>query len=319
MHLSAGVFAAILAALPLASAFPPELTRNGRDEFCKTEPTDELLALHEKIANGDQPTLDKIAKGDEIIQEALRNGDSGLHGRTTGLTVTKRDTGDLITLDTWFHVVYNAKTHDGGYITPEKLQEQLKVLNDAYDPSNLAFRLVNSTWTENATWADYPDDNELAMKRALRKGDSRTVNIFFVPGLGAGGVCVFPNMGAYEGDALALDACMVGSFSMPGNKGVYAMGKTAVHELGHWFGLLHTFQGGCNEERGDFIADTPAERSANRGVCPANRDTCPELPGLDPVENYMDYSSDACYDRFTPGQTSRMRALLALVRLGPIR
>ncbi len=173
-----------------------------------------------------------------------------------------------------------------------KLQEQLQVLNKAYDPSNLAFNLVGTDYTLNATWANDPDAYETPMKTALHKGDSRTLNIYFVPGLGNGGVCIFPNMNAYGYEALALDGCMVGSFSVPGSKGPYNLGFTAVHEVGHWFGLLHTFQGGCDEKRGDFIADTPAEASANVARCPAGRDTCPDLPGLDPIENYMDYSNE---------------------------
>lgn len=98
-------------------------------------------------------------------------------------------------------------------------------------------------------------------------------------------------MNAYDGDALAMDGCIVGSFSLPGNKPPFNQGLTAVHEVGHWLGLLHTFQGGCDGKGGDFIADTPAEKSPSLFECPIGRDSCPDLPGLDPVQNYMDYSS----------------------------
>ncbi|KAJ6780810.1 hypothetical protein PWT90_04576 [Aphanocladium album] len=317
MHFTARLACAVLAALPLAAAYPPELLRSNR-EFCNSQPSDYLLSLHEKIVNGDQQVMDKIAKGEQIIQDSLV---TGVQSRDSpSMTVTKRDTGDLITLDAWFHVVHDdSKSIDGGYITEAKLREQLNVLNKAYDPSNLQFRMKGFDYTQNSTWAKYPEQYEQELKTKLHQGDSRTLNVYFVPGLGSGGVCRFPNLNSYDDGAesleLKLDGCLVGSFSVPGSKGVFNLGFTAVHEVGHWFGLLHTFQGGCDDKKGDFVADTPAEASPNYGLCPVGRDTCPDIPGLDPVDNFMDYSSDACYETFTPGQTARMRSLLALVRV----
>lgn len=74
----------------------------------------------------------------------------------------------------------------------------------------------------------------------------------------------------------------------------YNLGGTAVHEVGHWFGLLHTFQGeSCAPtDPGDYIDDTKQEAAQTLG-CPVGKDTCPQLPGGgDPVWDYMDYSSD---------------------------
>ena len=79
---------------------------------------------------------------------------------------------------------------------------------------------------------------------------------------------------------------------------------TAVHEVGHWAGLYHTFQGGC-EAPGDDVADTAFEANAATG-CPLQQPSaCPGETRFDPVENYMDYSDDACMKHFTPMQYQR--------------
>ena len=92
-----------------------------------------------------------------------------------------------------------------------------------------------------------------------------------------------------------MDGCNVHAGSMPnGILAYYNQGKTAVHEVGHWFGLLHTFQGSsCDPtDPGDYIEDTP-QQSVSTDGCPAGKDSCPELQGLDPIHNFMDYSTDA--------------------------
>jgi hypothetical protein len=94
--------------------------------------------------------------------------------------------------------------------------------------------------------------------------------------------------------------------SMPGGPygSQFSLGFTLTHEAGHWLGLYHTFQGGCNA-KGDYVDDTPFERTPTSG-CPEGKDTCAES-GLDPIHNYMDYSFDSCYTQFTPGQRGRMQ------------
>ncbi|KAF2757443.1 zincin, partial [Pseudovirgaria hyperparasitica] len=190
-------------------------------------------------------------------------------------------------------------------VQDKRLKDQLKVLNDEYEPAGFSFDLINTTRTKNSRWAKWSDRTDRDMKEALRQGVQNTLNVFFVPsmsvGLGGGvlGVCAIPFTSvAYDG-CVILNSAMTG----PGSKAPFNEGKTAVHEVGHWLGLWHVFDITCLGA-GDLIDDTTPQSMATLG-CNTTQDSC-EGGLKDNIHNFLDYSDDACMNEFTPGQVKRM-------------
>ncbi|KGN36361.1 peptidase [Knoellia aerolata DSM 18566] len=190
-----------------------------------------------------------------------------------------------------------------GAVSPARIASQVSVLNTAYAGSGFSFTLASTTTTNNATWytaLEYGSTGERAMKTALHVGGKRDLNIY-TAALADGllGWATFPRTTVDP-----MDGVVLLDTSLPGGTAPYGLGDTAVHEVGHWLNLHHTFRGGCSRI-GDYVSDTPPESSPANG-CPTGRDTC-TLAGLDPIRNFMDYTHDSCMDHFTPGQRTRMQ------------
>ncbi|GAB1313431.1 hypothetical protein MFIFM68171_03641 [Madurella fahalii] len=208
-----------------------------------------------------------------------------------------------ITVDTYFHVVTNSTRVQDGWLTDQLLNDQLQILNADYASSNISFRLQGISRTVNAAWATNGNTRvQLEMHKALREGAYDTLNIYFrthirsETGNTVNGYCTLPFTFQQGSENFYRDGCVVFHSTVPG--------RTVTHEVGHWFGLLHTFQGGCTGP-GDNVMDTPAEALPSWD-CNITRDTCPDQPGYDPVRNFMDYSTGSCRNNFTPGQIARM-------------
>jgi hypothetical protein len=229
------------------------------------------------------------------------------------------DAGDKVikrgTIDVYFHVITAA---DGsGDVSDRAIAEQMDVLNAAYAFTGWSFTLVNTTRTVNNSWYRMGPGTgpERQAKAALHSGGFAALNIYTAnPSQGLLGWATLPSWLADPSYDPSYDGVVILYSSVPGGGAVpYDEGDTATHEVGHWMGLYHTFQGGCNG--GDSVSDTAAEQSAAYG-CPVGRDTCRRYAGLDPITNFMDYTDDACMFEFTSGQDARMDSSWTAYRHG---
>ncbi|TFK26735.1 hypothetical protein FA15DRAFT_702490 [Coprinopsis marcescibilis] len=222
-----------------------------------------------------------------------------------------------LVLPLYYHILYRDLTFDGGYLSDAQVNSAVNMLNDGFSATGISFRLDGIRRWHNATWFQQVDgtpenvDIEREMKQSTRIGGATTLNVWTSGMITAAGYAAFPwNYAANpinDGVVMKWDV-------LPGNGNTVRSGKTITHEAGHWAGLLHTFQGGCTGD-GDFVADTPAQGTATDFNGCAPRDTCPSLPGEDPVFNFMNYSSDECRNHFTWGQIDKMWAAIAAWRL----
>ena len=248
-------------------------------------------------------------------------------------------------IPTIVHVVHNGEAiGNGSNISYDQVMSQFDVLNedfrrvgngsnddpigaDAYiefypvlqnpDGTPLSEEGINRVDGEKAFWGEV--DIETNLKPNTVWDTDRFFNIWVVPfGGDLDGVLGYaqfpslsglPGLGNDEGPA-QTDGIVIG-YQFFGNTGnvsaPFDQGRTATHEVGHWLGLRHIWgDGGCSVD--DYCADTPPAAEPNVG-CP-DSDTCPQDDLMDMVENYMDYTDDACMNIFTQDQKDRMRIVL---------
>jgi PKD repeat protein len=254
--------------------------------------------------------------------------------------ITKRAT--KYTIPVVFHVIH---TNGPENISREQILDQIRVLNEDYSYTNANKTALRSQFTGVAGSADiefklasidvngncFDGVNRIysstgvdmnmtkePVKSLAYWNYKKYLNIWVVTNIvdGTGstsgtvlGYAVFPWMAGTKKDGIVVRHDNVGTIgTASGGDG----GRTLSHEIGHWLGLYHTFQGDCAD--GDFCDDTPpVSGTFVNANCPVNGNSCTnDVPDkLDMWENYMDYSNGKCMAAFTLQQIAIMRGSLA--------
>lgn len=240
----------------------------------------------------------------------------------------------IVTIPVVVHVVYNIEAEN---VSDEQIYSQLEVLNEDFNSvitsptqwhevaanPEMQFCLATRDPFGNATCGitrTYTDSTEFHIQTSVKDESTGGIsgwpardylNIFICDIANLRGYATFPD--AEDSiDGVVLDYLSVGrgeefAFSDPR----YNLGRTGTHEVGHWLRLTHIWgDGNCNID--DGIMDTPNAPGPNY-LCNVNSPACPnQSPGyagplICMVQNYMDYSDDACMNLFTQGQVDLMR------------
>jgi hypothetical protein len=223
-----------------------------------------------------------------------------------------------VTVPVHVHVISAGSSASQGNVPDSRIAAQIAVLNDSFSGGTggadtaFSFSLAGVTRTVNPTWYTMQPGSsaEREAKAALRVGGAETLNLYTAnPGGDLLGWATFPNQ---YGSSPSSDGVVVLHTTLPGGgEPSYDEGDTGTHEVGHWLGLFHTFQGGCGK-KSDGVEDTELEKSPAFG-CPVGRNTCKQ-GGPDPIENFMDYTDDNCMFEFTAGQSARMSSMYEAYR-----
>lgn len=239
-----------------------------------------------------------------------------------------------------FHVIH---AYGEENISKSQILEQLDILNKDFSKTNsdtgivreifkgvaadmdIEFKLAqiapDGSCTDgiNRVYSELTDGGDEKVKELIRWDYRKYLNIWVVKRIERNweppsyvlGYATLPYGTSASRDGIVIRHDRIGT---TGTAVSVSRGRTLTHEVGHWVGLLHPFQGGCttNDAWTDQVDDTPPVAEASYG-CNRNANTCsndnPDLP--DQIENYMDYSNESCQSMFTVGQLARVNQFLS--------
>ena len=249
------------------------------------------------------------------------------------LNANQRATPDSIkVIPVVVHVIHNGGVNN---ISQAQVESQIVVLNEDYGKlpgtngdgngvdTRVRFCLAKIDPDGNCTNGIVRIESPLAAhktyQRALLKelsfwDNERYMNIYVVQSIngGVGGYSSFPG-GPADEDGMVVRHTLFG-------KGVgtaSGLGRTTSHEIGHWFGLYHTFNNGCGGDvctDGDYVCDTPPQAEPSFNCSTLNTCSNDNPDENDLKENYLNYTPDNCQDMLTQGQKDRIHATLDTIR-----
>lgn len=294
----------------------------------------------DSINRAKYPQRGTLADFEYDLQQKIQE----LEARSKG----KRTEAVLLTIPIVFHIVHNGEpVGTGTNLSTAQVQSQIEVLNEDFrklqgtpgfnsNPvgADIEIEFCLSPLDENGVTLNEPgihryNGNRASWSRDEIENQLKPItiwnpNLFFnvwslkfaTSEANLLGYAQFPDQSGLSGlpasgpastDGVVIRYQSIGSAAkgnFPVMESPYNRGRTLTHETGHWLGLRHIWgDGNCAD---DFVSDTPSASGPSSG-CPTGRVSC---GGTNMVENYMDYSYDACMNIFTQGQKARIRAVM---------
>ncbi len=285
-----------------------------------------------------------------VAKEKKMNADilNALTGRVKIQGNGSGTTGDPYILPVVFHIINSAS------YTDQQIINALKDLNDAYGKTGAYSASAGADTRIRFVFAQkdpdggitngitritsfYNDNMHMTLEDARLKNliiwdPTKYINIWIVGNI-IGELSASFSCGVWTRTGPGAYATMPPNGSLTDGIVVTGFGPMLAHEMGHYLGLYHTFEGGCTNNNclvdGDRVCDTPPDGttapspSCNMPTNSCNTDTLSNYSNgffprdtTDQIANFMDYNNTACSNQFTEGQASRMRAAIATQRSG---